>query len=79
MNAVMVEAIPARAFGVFSETVEVGFAVVAGDIMFARHIKHLLSLDGLHQLVNGVEFIRAGQMGEVAGVQDKIRRDPASH
>ena len=42
--------------------------------MFAGHIENLLGFYGLHQLVNRVEFIRAGKMGEIARVQDKIRR-----
>ena len=75
VNAIMVETIPALAFGVFSEAVEIGFAIVAGDIMFAGHVKNLLGFYGLHQLVNGVEFICAGQMGKIARMQDKIRRD----
>ena len=43
--------------------------------MFAGHIRNLLGFDRLHQLVNGIEFIRIGQMGEIARVQDKIRRN----
>src|SRR6185312_2255484 len=42
MDTVVVEAVPAGAFRIFAETVEIQFPVVAGDVVLAGHIKNLL-------------------------------------
>lgn len=71
--SMMVETVPAMAFGTFSEALKVQLAVVASNIMFARDIEDLLYFHTLKQLVKSVKFIGAGKMGEIARVQNKIR------
>ena len=43
--------------------------------MFARHIEHPVSFCGLQQLIRRIELFRSGEMGNVAGMEQKRRRD----
>src|ERR1700743_2193535 len=56
MNSIEIKTVPALAFGIFAKTFEVKFSVIAGDIVFARHIKNLFRLYALEQLIERVKF-----------------------
>ena len=73
MHALVVKALPGLAAGGFAETLEIQFAVVAGDIVFAGDIEHFLLTKAFEDLVQGVEFSDLGKVGEVAGVENQVR------
>ena len=78
MDAVMVEAIPAFPLGFLAESLEV-LRVVADDVVLAGHIEDLTGLHPLEDLCDGVELIGCREMGEVAGVDQKVGRLAAAH
>ena len=73
MYALVVKALPGLAGGKSAETIEVQFAVVAGDIVFAGDIEHFFLTKSLEDLVQGVEFGGFGKVGEVARVENQVR------
>src|SRR6185312_4122402 len=75
VHAAMVEAVPAPLVLALAETTEELRAVVADHVVLARHVEHL-ALAGtrlLHEPLHGGERVLPRQVGEVAGVQYKIR------
>src|SRR5262249_50774941 len=72
MHAVGVEAIPARALGAATVAVAVELYVFVENVVFARHVMHVeprLRDDA----IGVVEFRWLGEMGDIAGMNDKGR------
>jgi len=73
VNAVVVEAIPARALGALAVAFQIGFAALfIDDVVLAGHIMNLDASLAEH-LVGIIEFGRLGKMCNVAGVNDEGR------
>ena len=53
----------------FAVAVEVG--VGDEDVMFAGDVEGAVGLNGLEELIDGVEFLGLGEVGEVAGVEEE--------
>src|SRR5262249_31793211 len=56
MNALVVEALPGLSGGRFAEALEIEFAVVAGDIVFAGDVEHILLPKAPEDLIERFEF-----------------------
>src|SRR5262249_33593846 len=69
MNALVVEALPARAS--ISEAAEVFFAAIEKDVVLARDVDDALGLGPLEDLADHVERARLLAVGDVARVQDE--------
>src|SRR5208283_1255129 len=72
MNALMIEAVPARPLASLAEAFEILLPVVGGHVVLSGNIKNLLWPGTLEHLGNGVELARFRKMAEVAGVNDQI-------
>src|SRR5580704_16462003 len=73
MNALLIEAVPAGAFGIFAVAIEKLLAIVADEIVFAGNIVNVLGDTGLENLIDSVELFRLGKMTDIAGVQKELR------
>src|SRR5262249_27610784 len=67
MHSVVVEAVPALAFGARAETLQV-FRLVADDVVFAGDAEDLADLGFLEDLRDGVELPGGREVGQVAGM-----------
>src|SRR5205814_4582684 len=74
VRALMIEARPAVAFCSLAETFEILFAVVVQDIVLARDVEDAARLTILQNLLQRVELLWLGEMRQVAGVENEIRR-----
>ena len=74
MHALLVEAVPAIAFGVLAVALAVLLAVIFKNVVLAGNEEHILGGRGFKNLVDGVELRRLGEVADVAGVQNECRR-----
>lgn len=74
MRPLVIEAKPAIAFCSLAEPFEILFAVVVQDIVLARDVKDAAALTIFQNLLERVEFLRLREVGEIAGVENEIRR-----
>ena len=72
MDVLVIEAVPAGAFGVFAVAFQVEFAIVDRCIVLAGDEEDLLRLRGLQHLVERVVFAGFGRVAEIAGVNDEV-------
>ena len=74
VNALLIEAEPAAAARTFSEPFQILRAIVAQDVVLARHIEDLFGFAVLEHLLQVVEFLGFRKLRQIAGVNDEIRR-----
>ena len=73
VDAVFIEAAPARALRTFSVAIAKLLAVIVQHVVLAGNEENFLA-GVLQNLIDSVEFFRLGEMADVAGVQQKFRR-----
>ncbi len=67
-----VEAVPALTAGARAEDLAVLLARVVHRVVLAGHGEHVRRAQPGHHLLDLVELLRGGQMGEIAGVDDEV-------
>ena len=78
VHALVGKAVPAAAQRALAEALAIENAIVGGGVVLARHIEGLAGLDALDDLLRGVELRRLGRLGDIAGVQQQVRRGQAA-
>src|SRR5689334_6095341 len=73
MHTVLVETVPALALEVFPVAFSEHGSVIIQDVVFSGYEKDFL-VSGLEDLVNVVKLFGLGEMTDVAGVQNELRR-----
>src|SRR5579859_3844685 len=73
VDSVLVEAVPARAFGVLGVALAEHFSVIVENVVLSWHKENLL-VGSLQNLVHGIELFGIGKMADVTGVQNELRR-----
>src|SRR5262245_23661927 len=74
VHAFSVEAVPASALCVSSETREILFSIVTDDVVLAGNVKNLLGPGASQNLLHVVELFGSRQVADVAGVQQELWR-----
>src|SRR5262249_58290870 len=74
VNALVVEAVPARAARPLAVAVQVTLAVIGEDVVFTWDIEDPIRADTLQDLGDRIELSRLGQVRQVAGVEHEGRR-----
>jgi hypothetical protein len=74
MHALLVKAVPTRAKASLAEARAVGRTIVVQDVVLTGNVKHLSRPAVLQHLLEAVELIVLGQMGEVPGVDQEFGR-----
>ena len=69
MGALVVEAAPAVAASALAIAFEIKFRIVGEDVMFAGHVKRPLDFGATDNLGAGIEFVRFGEVSDVARMQ----------
>src|SRR4029077_12668846 len=73
VHAVVVETVPALSLGSFTVAVEIGLAeALVDDVVLARNVVDI-ELGLTDDLISVVEFVRLGQMGDIARVDHEGR------
>ena len=74
MHAFHVEAEPTRAHGFLSVPFKVLLALVAEDVVLARHVKDFSRFDRLQDVIHLVVLFGFREMCDISGVNDECRR-----